>query len=189
MALRFTYQQIPSSPTARRPRPPPWALPYSFTYTAKGTPAPTFSLLSGSQLPPGLTLSASGVLSGTPTGPGTFTGTVDINNGVGVGDTQHYSITVPKARPTITAHAGPSVLLGSGAKLTASAKLAFGYHETGVLGFVLYAPNNQVVDTETVTVNGNGIYTTPHGYLPRAVGLYEWVAVYVGDRNNLAPPL
>jgi hypothetical protein len=181
----FTVQQIPiftdgpATPTATL------GLPYTFTYTAKGIPAPTFSLLSGSQLPPGLTLSASGVLSGTPTGPGAFTGTVDINNGVGIGDTQSYSITVPKARPTITAHAGPAVLLGSGAKLAASAKLAFGYRETGVLGFVLYyAPNNQVVDTETVTVNGNGIYTTPHGYLPRVVGLYEWVAVYVGDRNN-----
>ena len=181
----FTYQQIPIFTDGPATSTATLGLPYTFTYTVKGTPAPTFSLLSGSQLPPGLTLSASGVLSGTPTGPGTFTGTVDINNGVGVGDTQGYSITVPKARPTITAHAGPSVLLGSGAKLAASAKLAFGYHETGVLGFVLYAPNNQVVDTETVTVNGNGIYTTPHGYLPRAVGLYEWVAVYVGDRNNL----
>ncbi len=182
----FTYQQIPIFTDGPATASATLGIPYSFVYTAKGTPAPTFSLVSGSQLPPGLTLSASGVLSGTPTGPGTFTGTVDINNGVGVGDTQGYSITVPKARPTITAHAGPSVLLGSGAKLAASAKLAFGYHETGVLGFVLYyAPNNQVVDTETVTVNGNGIYTTPHGYLPRAVGLYEWVAVYVGDRNNL----
>jgi hypothetical protein len=40
---------------------------YSYTYVATGTPAPTFSVSSGS-LPPGVTLnSSSGVLSGTPT--------------------------------------------------------------------------------------------------------------------------
>ncbi len=40
-----------------------------YTFTATGQPAPTFALASGA-LPPGLTLAANGVLSGTPTGTG-----------------------------------------------------------------------------------------------------------------------
>ena len=41
----------------------------SFTFTATGFPAPTFSVTSGS-LPPGMTLSTGGVLSGAPTQTG-----------------------------------------------------------------------------------------------------------------------
>ena len=44
------------------------------------------------------------------------------------------------------------------------------------------------VDTETVTVNGNGTYATPVGFtLPTAtpvVGAYFWTATYSGDLNN-----
>jgi hypothetical protein len=43
--------------------------PYSFTFTATGSPTPTFSLTSGT-LPPGITLSSNGVLSGTATSAG-----------------------------------------------------------------------------------------------------------------------
>ncbi|HQU45816.1 MAG TPA: hypothetical protein PK867_23580, partial [Pirellulales bacterium] len=55
-------------------------------------------------------------------------------------------------------------------------------------------PERTVFDTvgegnDTVTVNGNGTYDTsmgnnPGGYVPTAVGIYEWVAVYSGDANN-----
>ena len=45
-----------------------------------------------------------------------------------------------------------------------------------------------VVDTEVVTVSGNGTYITPVGYtLPTAssvAGTYQWVASYSGDINN-----
>src|SRR2546427_8559179 len=40
--------------------------------------------------------------------------------------------------------------------LTDSATLTNGSSETGALVFTLVGPNNTVVDTETVTVNGNG---------------------------------
>jgi hypothetical protein len=43
-----------------------------------------------------------------------------------------------------------------------------------------------VVDTETVTVNGNGTYTTPHGFVPTVAGTFQWVAAYSGDDNNAA---
>jgi hypothetical protein len=157
---------------------------YSFAYTAQGTPAPTFSLLSGSQLPPGLTLSTSGVISGTPTATGKFAGTVSADNGVLLGDTQNYSITVGQAQPIFHATAGPTVVLGTGAKLTASATLDSGFNETGTLTFSLHAPSGAIVDTETDSVNGDGTYQTPHGYLPTLRGTYQWVVSYSGDSNN-----
>src|SRR5258708_16465429 len=45
-------------------------------------------------------------------------------------------------------------------------------------------PSNSVVDTETVTVNGNGDYATPTGYVPTVAGTYEWTASYNGDVSN-----
>src|SRR5262249_13556015 len=54
--------------------------------------------------------------------------------------------------------------------------------------FTLVAPGSGVVDTETVTVSGNGTYTTPTGYtLPTSgtvTGTYQWNASYSGDANN-----
>ena len=92
---------------------------------------------------------------------------------------------VSAASPTISTTPGGTVVVGSGGELTDSATLTCGYNETGTITFTLYAPNGTtVVDTETVTVNGNGSYSTPSGYLPTAAGTYQWVASYRGDRNN-----
>src|SRR5262249_13216861 len=45
-----------------------------------------------------------------------------------------------------------------------------------------------LVDTETVSVSGNGTYTTPAGYaLPTTgvvIGTYQWNSSYSGDSNN-----
>ncbi len=69
---------------------------YTHTYTASGSPAPTFALQSGS-FPPGLTLSGA-VLSGTPTQAGTFTGSVRASNTAGNVD-QAFSITIAAVVP------------------------------------------------------------------------------------------
>jgi hypothetical protein len=66
---------------------------YLHTFTASGTTPITFALLSGT-LPTGLTLGAGGVLSGTPTTPATFTGTVSASNGTPPNATQAFSITI-----------------------------------------------------------------------------------------------
>ena len=80
---------------------------------------------------------------------------------------------------------GAGVVLGSGTKLTDSVTLVGGDSPTGSITFTLYAPNDTtVVDTETATVSGDGTYSTPNGYLPTALGTYEWVASYSGDSNN-----
>jgi hypothetical protein len=53
-----------------------------YTFTALGSPAPTWSVASGA-LPAGLTLSSAGVLSGTPITGGSSTFTVQATNSAG----------------------------------------------------------------------------------------------------------
>ena len=65
---------------------------YSTTFAATGTTPITWSVSSGS-LPPGLTLSTAGVLSGTPTQTGNFTFTVRAANEVGNND-RTFSMTI-----------------------------------------------------------------------------------------------
>lgn len=65
---------------------------YDFSYSASGFPTPTFSLTSG-VLPSGLTLTAGGRISGTPSSAGTFNGVVTASNSAGTA-TQAFSITI-----------------------------------------------------------------------------------------------
>lgn len=75
--------------------------PYSFTVTATGTPTPTYT---ATGLPAGLTINgATGVISGTPTTPGSSTVTITASNGTPPNDTQTVVITVqPAASPSPT---------------------------------------------------------------------------------------
>src|SRR5262249_35450371 len=94
--------------------------------------------------------------------------------------------------PTITTAPTPTtVTLGtSPVTLTDLARLANGFNPTGSITFTLVAPGGATVDSETVKVNGNGVYTTPTGFtLPSggaATGTYQWDASYSGDPNNSA---
>ena len=82
--------------------PPALGSAYSVQLSATGTAPPfTWSLSVGS-LPTGLTLSSGGLLSGTPTAPGTFTFTVlvtDASNGTA---SIAYSLTVPQVPLALT---------------------------------------------------------------------------------------
>lgn len=73
---------------------------YSHTFTANGTPAPSYSLASGS-LPGGLTLTSGGLLSGTPNAAGTYHFTIRASN-IGGSFDQAYSITIQPADTTTT---------------------------------------------------------------------------------------
>ena len=75
---------------------------YNVTLSASGT-SPTWSIQSGS-LPPGLTLSTNGTISGTPTQEGTFTFTVMASNSAGL-DTKVFTIVIsqPVGTENITA--------------------------------------------------------------------------------------
>jgi hypothetical protein len=84
--------------------------PYSFEVTASGNPAPTFTVTAGT-LPAGLALdSDSGVISGTPTTPGSTTVTIVADNGENPSDSVEYTIDVDEAAvvPVPNPNPGPS---------------------------------------------------------------------------------
>lgn len=80
--LTVTVDPAPIAPVLIASTPPAAAMvgaPYSYSFTASGVPAPTFTVSSGS-LPDGLTLTPAGLLSGTPTSAGSSTFTVTASN-------------------------------------------------------------------------------------------------------------
>lgn len=80
---------------------------YSATVAATGSGPITFAVTTGT-LPPGLVLNpATGVITGTPTTPGTFPFTVTATNAVG-DDTQEYTIVIAAAAVTPPAPSSPS---------------------------------------------------------------------------------
>jgi uncharacterized repeat protein (TIGR02543 family) len=98
--------QAPQAPTITNTLPATTSIEagdtFSFTYqtSANTYPAAVFSVASGS-LPPGLTLSSTGVLSGTPSQVGTFTGTISATNSAGSA-TQSFTIMITAATDTPT---------------------------------------------------------------------------------------
>ncbi len=89
----------------------------TFTVAASGTPAPTLSESGTDTLPAGVTFNAAtGVLSGTPTGTGTFTLHFTAHNGVGSDATQTFTLTV-NAAPAFTSNPSTTFTVGHGRHL------------------------------------------------------------------------
>ena len=105
------YEFVPPAgiaPTITSSPPPAGTLgtPYNFTVTANGTAPITFTVTSGA-LPTGLSLSAAGVITGTPTSAsvGPWTGVITATNGTLPNATQSFSIMIPVVvtpPPTVT---------------------------------------------------------------------------------------
>lgn len=97
-------------------------------------------------------------------------------------------LTVSKATPSLQTTPNPSS--GTiGIILNDSAVLSGGYIPTGSITFKLYGPTNPIctgapIFTNSVSVNGNGIYNTNSGFTSNAAGTWRWVASYSGDSNN-----
>jgi hypothetical protein len=90
---------------------------YSQTIAATGYPAASFS---ATGLPAGLSISTSGVISGTPTTRGTFTVNVTATNGVGADATQSYGLVILD-KPTITTASLGNITVGTAFNNTISA--------------------------------------------------------------------
>ena len=78
------------------------ATPYQQTLTVTGGTAPhVFAVVSGS-LPPGLTLSSSGAIAGTPTAGGTYSFTVRVTDAAGCLTSWNYDLEVRTGCPVMT---------------------------------------------------------------------------------------
>jgi hypothetical protein len=85
---------------------------YSQNLTASGGTAPyTFSLTTGA-LPPGLTLSTAGLISGTPTGPNIFSFTVSATDARGLNSRRSYSISITQVPLAISPSSLPDGKVG-----------------------------------------------------------------------------
>jgi uncharacterized repeat protein (TIGR01451 family) len=95
-----------------------------------------------------------------------------------------YVLTEPPA-PVLTTAASSGVAIGGA--ISDSATLSGGSSPTGTITFNLYGPSDPTcqtpITTSTVTVNGNGPYTSDQ-YTPTTPGTYQWVASYGGDAAN-----
>jgi hypothetical protein len=122
--------QAPSITNGPPPSPVIVGTPYSFAFTGTGNPPPTYSFMG--TLPPGLGLSAAGVLSGTATsgGTGSFPGImVTATNGVPPDAAQTFTLTTATLAANYIASFG---LTGSNAVLT------FDYDGDGIANLMEY---------------------------------------------------
>ena len=137
---------------------------YSHTFTASGAPtlvgnaglSAPFTLASGT-LPSGLTLTGStGVLSGTPTLSGTYTGSIRASNLIGTGPTQAFSITISKlTQATLNAFASPSTV----AYLATSALSTTGGSGTGAVTYSSNSGSCTIVGVTLTAQSGTGSCT------------------------------
>ena len=92
---------------------------YTQAIAAAGGVAPyAFTKDPSSSLPPGLSLSSSGTLSGTPSAAGTTTFTVDVSDSAGNSTTGSLSLTVGGTAPSITSGVGATFTTGSAGSFT-----------------------------------------------------------------------
>jgi len=103
-ALTLTIAGNPAITSVTLP-PPALGAAYSVQLTAAGTSSPFKWSISAGALPAGLTLSASGLISGTPLAPGTFTFTVMVTDASNNTASFAYSLTVAQAPLTLTVQA------------------------------------------------------------------------------------
>ncbi len=127
----------------------------TFTVTATGTPAPTFSETGA--LPGGVTLSSAGILSGTPAAgsAGAYPITITAQNSVSPNATQSFTLTVGQAAAITSANNATFTAGTSGTfTVTATGTPAPTLSETGALPTgVTFTPATGVL-TGTPTVGG-----------------------------------
>jgi uncharacterized repeat protein (TIGR03803 family) len=163
-ALVINYLSFPS-PSYTFPRAATVGCPYDQTITpSNGTGSITVVQMSGT-LPPGVMLSSSGVLSGTPTAAGTFSFTVQGSDMTGAMASATYNVVVYAGVPYFTTVASFDGANGSGydtGLVEDSSGNLFGTTETdyyGTGGLVFEIPAGTSTMTTLAAFNGsNGTY-------------------------------
>ena len=118
---------------------------YTQSVTVVGTNGVASFAVTGGSLPAGLTLSATGVLSGTPTGSGTSTFTVTAADASGLSASKSYSLTVNTAPNTSTTTA-----------LTSVAPLTSTFGTPVTFGGTVVAGSGASTPTGTVEIRNGG---------------------------------
>ena len=166
----------PSSFSAANPPDGTYGVSYSYSFVANGIPDPTYSLVGGTW-PTGLTLNSSpGVLSGTPTEPGTYSGlVVRATNSVGSTDTSTFDIVINKANSTTTlaSSINPTVF-GQSTTFTAHVTLSSG----SPVGNVSFYDSGSLLATVALS-GGNATYSTS----AVSVASHNITASYAGNSN------
>ncbi|HEY0977471.1 MAG TPA: putative Ig domain-containing protein, partial [Flavobacteriales bacterium] len=117
--------------------------------------APTYAITAGA-LPPGLTLSSSGTISGTPTATGTFNFTVTVGDASGCSGSRALSITAVCPANPLSFNALPTLCTNGEAHLLVEGTPAGGtYSGTGVSD----GSFDPAAGTQTITYD----YTDPYG--------------------------
>lgn len=186
-----------------------YGTPYQRTLTATGSPAPTFALASGS-LPTGLSLDASsGVVSGTPSSVGTFSGTISASNGIGSAVTQAFAVTIvaglPDAPTAVVATRGNAQVSvafvapagNGGSAITGYSATCGAQSQSGSASPIIVTGlvNGTAVTCTVIATNavGNSAASAPSASvipatLPDAPGLFEATAGNATATLRFAPP-
>ncbi len=171
----YSAQTPPATGTVNQPYGP-------YSFVADGNPAPNYTLQVG-PLPPGLNLSTAGVLDGTPTTPGTFSGiVVRATNAAGFFDTNPFTITIatvaPSPTPTATATATPTATATATPTATATATPTATATATPTATATATAtPTGTPTATPTATPTG-----TPTATPAQALNISTRSRVDVGDK-------
>ena len=164
---------------------------YNHTYTATGTTPITFSVTAGT-LPPGLTLTSAGALSGTPTTPGTYTGTVTAANGVLPNATQNFSIVIVGIPPTITSPAPSGGAFGAAYNHTYTATgttpVTFSVTAGALPTGLILTSAGVISGTPTAAGTFTGTVTAANGVLPNGTQNFSITIVGVAPTITSAAP-
>jgi len=134
--------------------------PYYHAVVASGTAPITFA---ATGLPSGLSLSAAGVISGSPSATGTFNGTITASNGTDPDAVQLFSITIESATGPISVTTDEDILVVAPLELQLPASLE-GAEASGVSvnWQQIYGPSAAINDiaiiSPTVQLNAAGDY-------------------------------
>lgn len=125
---------------------------YNHTYSVSAcNNLVTYSLVTPGTLPPGLSLSAGGVISGTPTTAGTFSGSVRATYTGGANSTQAFSITIALGAPAFTSG-------GTASNTSVNVATANAYTAVAQFGTITYGISGQppglAIDSTTGIVSG-----------------------------------
>jgi hypothetical protein len=145
---------------------------YSYGFTAVGASPITFAVGSGS-LPPGMTISSSGVLSGSPTTVGLYTYTVLATGPTGSTSTGSFSMTVG-------ATSGPPVFTADGPAGSGTVGTAYSYGFTAVGGSPITFAVGSGSLPPGITISSSGVLSGT----PTADGLYDYTILATGPAGS-----